>query len=81
MRWDVDPVLVEIGPLAIRWYGFLFVVGLLIAMGVLDRVFKQREFPAQHAHALSLWMPLGMLLGAHLGHLEHRLGRNDILFL
>jgi prolipoprotein diacylglyceryl transferase len=69
MRWDVDPVLVEIGPLTIRWYGFFFVVGLSLSIAVLDRVFRQRDFPAKHAHALSLWIPVGMLIGAHLGHL------------
>jgi len=69
MRWNIDPVLIDFGPIAIRWYGFFVVIGLLTAISVLDRTFKQRGFPKEHAHALSLWLPIGMILGAHLGHL------------
>ena len=27
---DIDPILFEIGPLAIRWYGLAYVAGLLL---------------------------------------------------
>lgn len=69
MTWDFDPTLVELGPLGIRWYGVCFVAGLYLAIFQLERAFKRRDFPVQHAHSLSLWMPVGMIVGAHLVHL------------
>jgi len=69
MRWNVDPVLVDFGFLAIRWYGVLFAGGVLIAASVYPRLFERRGFPSGHASGSSLWMLLGMVLGAHLIHL------------
>ena len=69
MRWDVDPVLIDFGPAAIRWYGFFFVVGLLLSIRALEKTFKRRGLPREHAYSLSLWLPIGMIVGAHLGHL------------
>ncbi len=69
MTWDIDPTLFHLGPLEIRWYGLCFVIGLYLGVIVLERAFRRREFPAKHAHSLTLWMPIGMIIGAHLIHL------------
>ncbi len=29
---NIDPVIVSIGPLALRWYGFLYVVGIVMGL-------------------------------------------------
>ncbi|MEF1219158.1 prolipoprotein diacylglyceryl transferase, partial [Photobacterium damselae] len=29
---QIDPVLVQIGPLAIRWYGLMYLIGFAFAM-------------------------------------------------
>ncbi len=69
MRWDVDPVLVDFGFIAIRWYGVLFAGGVLIAVSKYPRLFRRRGLPAAHASGSTIWILLGMILGAHLLHL------------
>ncbi|MGB0678085.1 MAG: prolipoprotein diacylglyceryl transferase [Polyangiales bacterium] len=69
MHWDIDPVLIRLGPLPLRWYGLFFMIGLLLAIRELPRSFHRRDLPVAHADALTLWLPIGMLIGAHLIHL------------
>ena len=69
MRWDVDPILIDFGPVAIRWYGLLFAAGVLTAASVFPRLFKRRGYPVEDASAVTLWLLVGLVLGAHLGHL------------
>ncbi|MGF1725953.1 prolipoprotein diacylglyceryl transferase [Photobacterium nomapromontoriensis] len=34
---SIDPILVEIGPLAIRWYGMMYLIGFMFAMWLANR--------------------------------------------
>lgn len=34
---NIDPVLFSIGPLAVRWYGLMYLVGFLFAMWLANR--------------------------------------------
>ena len=65
----MDRVLVDFGFIEIRWYGFFFAVGLLFASTQLIRAFKRRGMSEDDASALTLWLPAGMIVGAHLVHL------------
>ena len=38
---NIDPVLVEIGPIAIRWYGLAYVAGFLIAALVMRSLVRR----------------------------------------
>jgi len=76
--WDIDPVLIEFewlsspitnGPLQIRFYGVFFAIGLLGAAWAFPVYFEKWGFPRRHGERLTLWTPLGMILGAHLIHL------------
>ena len=69
MRWDVDPVLVDLFGLKVRWYGALFAAGVLIATTVFSRMAKRRGFSEKQINSATLWILLGMVLGAHLMHL------------
>ncbi len=69
MIWDLDPTLFKFGPIEIRWYGLCFVIGLLLAISRMERSFRDRDLPEKHASALGLWLPVGMIIGAHLLHL------------
>lgn len=66
--WDVSPVLVQFGPLAIRWYGLLF--SLLFVLGYL---IGRWEFRLEHKDLASLdsllvYVVVGTIVGARLGH-------------
>jgi len=69
MTWNIDPILFELGPLEIRWYGLFFAFGLLLAVNRLTKSFRDRNIPEEQAATLSLLLPLGMIIGAHLIHL------------
>jgi prolipoprotein diacylglyceryl transferase len=69
VHWNIDPVLVDFGPVEIRWYGVFFVVGLYLAAGVLERTFARRGFSVDDARWLTVVLAAGMIVGAHLFHL------------
>lgn len=67
---EIDPVLVEIGPFAIRWYALAYVAGLIIGwqlMMYLARNPASRITPKE-ADDFLVWATLGVLLGGRLGY-------------
>jgi phosphatidylglycerol:prolipoprotein diacylglycerol transferase len=73
---DFDPVLVQIGPFAIRWYALAYVAGILLGWRYVAGLMKKpalwgpRGAPATTAQVddLVLWITLGVILGGRLGH-------------
>ncbi|NLE76836.1 MAG: prolipoprotein diacylglyceryl transferase [Chloroflexi bacterium] len=64
----MDPILVRIGPLAIRWYGLLVVTGVLAAAWLATVEARRRNEDPEHVwNALSLVLILG-IIGARLYH-------------
>lgn len=60
----IDPVLFTLGPLEIRWYGLVYVLGFLAAYYVLQKT----VLSAKEADSAILWMLLGMFLGSRTFH-------------
>ena len=69
MHWNIDPVITTIGPLELRYYGLFFALGLLLAARAAPENFASYGLPREHADRLIVWIPIGMLLGAHYFHL------------
>lgn len=70
MHWNIDPTLLHFGgPFELRYYGLLFALGLFLAAYHGPRYFRVFGLPAAHAERLALWVPVGMLIGAHYIHL------------
>jgi phosphatidylglycerol:prolipoprotein diacylglycerol transferase len=69
MRWNIDPILFKLGPLQVRWYGLFFATGILLGASAISRVFQQRNLNKEHAERLTIWLVVGMIVGAHLVHL------------
>lgn len=65
----IDPVALQIGPLAIRWYSLAYLFGLLLSMWVLRQRGRQNITPHTPDDAVDFltWATLGMLIGARLG--------------
>ena len=40
---QIDPVLVHLGPLAIRWYALAYIAGMVLAWWGVVRVLRQQE--------------------------------------
>jgi phosphatidylglycerol:prolipoprotein diacylglycerol transferase len=67
---QIDPVLIELGPLAIRWYSLAYLAGILIAVWMLRRM-NRGDAPlmsAKQCEDLIVWAIGGILLGGRLGY-------------
>lgn len=68
MVWNVDPTLVEIGPLSIRWYGLLFALAFFAGFSIIQWMLKREEKPQKWMDSLFIVVMIGTILGARLGH-------------
>ncbi|PWV58516.1 prolipoprotein diacylglyceryl transferase [Plasticicumulans acidivorans] len=68
LHWNVDPELLHIGGFALRWYGLLFAAAFLVGYEIMRRVFRAEGKPEADLDALLLYMMLGTVIGARLGH-------------
>jgi prolipoprotein diacylglyceryl transferase len=68
LHWDIDPELVNIFGISIRYYGLLFVSGLILCICVLGWIYKRENIPSEHLEKLSIFGMIGIIVGARLGH-------------
>lgn len=67
---EIDPVALHIGPLAIRWYGLMYVIGFLGGYWLLRwRLSKQKtNWSIQELGDLIFYAACGVILGARIGY-------------
>jgi phosphatidylglycerol---prolipoprotein diacylglyceryl transferase len=70
-----DPVLVSIGPFAIRWYALAYIFGILLAWLYARAIIRSERlwggpapFSAIDVDDFVLWVTLGIILGGRLGY-------------
>ncbi len=69
ITWDVDPWLIKFGNnFGIRWYGLLFACAFLFGYLIFQKFFKKEGFSTELLDQLTLYVALGTVLGARLGH-------------
>jgi phosphatidylglycerol:prolipoprotein diacylglycerol transferase len=68
VTWNVSPIIAEIGPLLLRWYGVLFALGFVIGSFVLTHIYKQEGVRPYWVDVITFYMVVGTVLGARLGH-------------
>lgn len=74
---DIDPVLVQIGPLAIRWYALAYIFGILFGWWCLLKIVTLRPYWSEERAPISreqvndliFWVVLGVLIGGRLGYM------------
>jgi phosphatidylglycerol:prolipoprotein diacylglycerol transferase len=71
----IDPVLIHIGPLAIRWYALAYIVGILLGWLYARALIRAQRFwggPApirlEEFDDFVLWVTLGIILGGRIGY-------------
>ena len=66
----IDPVLIRLGPLAIRWYGLMYVLALTGAFFLIKARAASRKFALSinDLHDLILYAAIGVILGGRLGY-------------
>lgn len=67
---QIDPVLLHLGPLAIRWYGLMYLLGFVAAFFVIKKLAQRRHLPlnSDHISDLLFYIVLGVVLGGRFGY-------------
>lgn len=68
ITWNVKPEILHLGPLAVRWYGLLFVCGFMFGILIFKKIFKKEGYSMELLDQLTIYMLVGTIIGARLGH-------------
>jgi len=66
--WNVSPVLLELGPLQLRWYGLLFVGSFFLGLLISQWIFRREGRDPQLLDTLLIYTLVGTVIGARLMH-------------
>ncbi len=66
---NLNPVLLHFNFITIRWYGLFLAIGVILAVWIIYKLFKQKKYPGDLALDLGVWLILGGLVGARLGEI------------
>jgi prolipoprotein diacylglyceryltransferase len=66
--WNIDPEILRLGPLAIRWYGVLFASGFMLGYFVLLEMYRRERRSEENLPPLLSYILFGAVIGARLGH-------------
>lgn len=68
INWNVDPEIVAIGPLSLRWYSLLFISGFILGWYIFKWFFKREGVPVTLLDPLLYTLLIGTIVGSRLGH-------------
>jgi len=68
VNWHVNPIIFQVGPIALRWYSLLFVSGFVIGWFIFQKFFRKEGIPETLLDPLLYTLLLGTIVGARLGH-------------
>ena len=66
--WNPDLEAFRLGPLAVRWYGLMWIIGLALAYFVVKKLYKEQKIKDEYFDPLFIYCFFGILIGARLGH-------------
>jgi len=66
--WNVDPNILTLGPLQLRWYGLLFVGSFFLGLMLLQWIYKRENRDPAVLDNLLLYIMAGAVIGARLMH-------------
>lgn len=67
---QIDPVIIQVGPLAVRWYGMMYLLGFLGGYFQIRHLARYRKLPINDSEISDLlfYCILGVILGGRLGY-------------
>ncbi len=67
---QIDPVIFEIGPLAVRWYGMMYLLGFTAAYFIIRHLARYRDLKLarEGVSDLLFYCVLGLIAGARIGY-------------
>ncbi len=70
MKVDFNPILVDLGPFKISWYGLMYILGFLISYILVRYQMKRKDFgiSKMEVENLYFYLIIGLVVGARLGY-------------
>ncbi len=68
IHWDIDPIIFEIGSFGLRYYALCFLAAFVVSYVIMLKIFKREGKTQELLDQLSIYIFLGTLIGARLGH-------------
>lgn len=67
---NISPEIIKIGPLSIRWYGLMYLIGFICSYFIVKREIKRRGLKVEKdfLEHLYFYLILGLLVGARVGY-------------
>ena len=66
--WNPDTQAFGLWGLSIRWYSLCWLIGLLLAYFIVQRLYKEQKVKDEYFDPLFVYCFVGILVGARLGH-------------
>lgn len=66
--WTVSPDIFSIGPITLRWYGLMFLIGFMTGYHIMWRMYRHEGTRESWLGTLLIWVVAGTIIGARLGH-------------
>ena len=60
--WNANPILVQLGPIAVHWYGALFAAGFLLGYQLMQRIYRQEGRPTEQLDKLLTYIFIGTVV-------------------
>jgi len=68
IHWNINPEIFNLFGIPLRYYGTLFVCGLILCIYILKWIFKNENIPLVNLEKLSVYGMIGIFAGARLAH-------------
>lgn len=81
---QIDPIIFSIGPLSLRWYGLMYLVGFAAAFWLAGVRLSRTNWTKEQLSDLLFWGFLGVILGGRIGYVlfyQFELFLSDPLYL
>jgi phosphatidylglycerol:prolipoprotein diacylglycerol transferase len=63
---NIDPVIVHIGPVALRWYGLMYVVGIMMGLVAIRGYIARKGISQETVYRILWWLIVAGLIGGRL---------------
>ena len=68
VNWNVNPKIFRVGGFALRYYSLMFLAAFFFSYLILSKIYKRENVPIILLNKLLLYVFIGTLVGARLGH-------------
>ena len=68
LTWNIDPNLIAIGDIQVRWYGIMFATAFIFGYQIMKWIYIREEKNIKNIDQLLFYLIGGTIIGARLGH-------------